>query len=76
MRRSVFEPAEISARDRIAKALTKLGGSPFNAEKIDFNGEFCLRVPMSELNKLRRETLSLFESALCEGRNGYIKTES
>ena len=28
---------------------------------------------MSELNKLRRETLSLFESALCEGRNGYIK---
>ena len=68
-----FEPAETSARERIAKALTKLGGSPFNAEKIDFNGEFCLRVQMSELNKLRRETLSLFESALCEGRNGYIK---
>ena len=68
-----FEPAEISARDRIAKALTKLGGSPFSAEKIDFNGEFCLKVQMSELNKLRRETLSLFESALCEGRNGYIK---
>ena len=68
-----FAPAETSAKARISKALCKLGGSPFDVEKIDFKGEFYLKVQMSELNRFRRETLNLFEIALCESRSEYAK---
>lgn len=73
-----FECAQLNASDRVIKALKKTGTTPFDVCKIDLHGDFYLAVQISKLNKLRRDTLALFEMELCKRRveEAEIKIES
>ncbi len=68
MESEVGQPAAdgASARDRIEKALTKTGGTPFVIDRIKWIKDLDLFIPVSAVNKMRRGLLSQMTETLME----------
>lgn len=49
------------AFDNIKKQFSKLGETPFVSGNIDIVGDFCVFIPVSELNNIRRKVIALLE---------------
>ena len=62
-----FEASEeMSSDDRIRESLGKMGGTPFEVEKVNIRGRIPYKIPVSKLNELRRLAVELMEAKLCE----------
>lgn len=58
--------------DRITDALSKCGGTQFEAEGVEIQGEIDYSLPISALNAMRRTALELLEKDMAEARERKI----
>lgn len=56
---------EPSSIDKFKKSLLKTGNTSFRVSNIEFKGDFNIKIKISEINELRRESLNKLSKKLC-----------